>query len=128
MVRAILEHTEYLRRNHLPYEGFEIMQTKWCARILLELCQRSPQRFGELKGALPEISNVVLASALRFLAQRGMILRRQFNEIPARVEYSLTGKGRGMLTVIYEMIQWEEKYVVSAPRAAEEPAETCPKM
>ena len=72
MVRAILEHTEYLRRNHLPYEGFEIMQTKWCARILLELCQRTPQRFGELKRAMPEISNVVLSSALKTLVERGM--------------------------------------------------------
>ncbi len=110
MVRAILEHTEYLRRNRLPYEGFEIMQTKWCARILLELCQRTPQRFGELKRAMPEISNVVLSSALKTLVERGMVVRTQFNEIPPHVEYDLTEKGRGMLTVIYEMIRWEERY------------------
>lgn len=116
MVRTILEHTEYLRKNHLPYEGFEIIQTKWCGRILLELCQRTPLRFGEIKRALPEISNVVLSSALRFLSERGMITRTQFNEIPPHVEYDLTEKGRGMLTVIYEMICWEEKYVASATR------------
>ncbi len=110
MVRAILEHTEYLRRNHLPYEGFEIMQTKWCARILLELCQRTPQRFGELKRAMPEISNVVLSSVLKTLVERGMVVRTQFNEIPPHVEHNLTEKGRGMLTVIYEMIRWEERY------------------
>ena len=115
MVRAILEHTEYLKRNNLPYEGFEIIQTKWCGRILLELCQKTPQRFGELKKALPEISNVVLTSALKVLVERGLVIRTQFNEIPPRVEYDLTEKGRGMLRVIYEMIRWEETF--SSPAA-----------
>ena len=107
MVRTILEHTEYLKKNNLPYEGFEIIQTKWCGRILLELCQKSPQRFGELRKAVPEISNVVLTSALKTLVGKGLVIRTQFNEIPPHVEYSLTEKGRGMLAVIYEMICWE---------------------
>ncbi len=110
MVRTILEHTEYLKKNNLPYEGFEIIQTKWCGRILLELCQKSPQRFGELRKAVPEISNVVLTSALKTLVGKGLVIRTQFNEIPPHVEYSLTEKGRGMLAVIYEMICWEIRF------------------
>lgn len=110
MIRAILAHTEYLKENHLPYEGFEIIQTKWCGRILLELCQKTPLRFGEIKKAVPEISNAVLASALKVLAEHGLVERKQFNEIPPHVEYGLTAKGRGMLTVIYEMICWEERF------------------
>lgn len=112
MVQAILDHTEYLKRNNLPYEGFEIIQTKWCGRILLELCQQSPLRFGQLKRAMPEISNVMLTSALKTLVQREMVTREQFNEIPPHVEYGLTEKGRGMLKVIYEMIRWEELYCI----------------
>lgn len=110
MVRTILEHTEYLKKNNLPYEGFEIIQTKWCGRILLELCQKSPQRFGELRKAVPEISNVVLTSALKTLVGKGLVIRTQFNEIPPHVEYSLTEKGRGMLAVIYEVICWEIRF------------------
>lgn len=110
MVRAILTHTAYLKEHNLPYEGFEIIQTKWCGRILLELCQRTPQRFGELKKAMPEISSVVLTSALKTLVERGMVTRTQFAEIPPHVEYDLTEKGRGMLKVIYEMICWEERF------------------
>lgn len=110
MVQAILSHTEYLKENHLPYEGFEIIQTKWCGRILLELCQRTPLRFGELRKAVPEISNMVLSSALKVLTERGLVVRTQFNEIPPHVEYDLTEKGRGMLAVIYEMIRWEERF------------------
>ena len=110
MMETIFAHTRYLEEHHLPYEGFEIIQTKWCGRILLELCLRSPQRFSELKRALPEISNVVLTSALRVLTGHGLVVRTQFNEIPPHVEYNLTEKGRGMLNVIYEMICWDKKF------------------
>lgn len=123
MVRAILEHTELLRRNHWPHEGFEIIQTKWHGRILLELCQKNPMRFGELKKALPEISNVVLSSALKSLAQRGLVERRQYEEIPPRVEYALTEKGKGMLTIIYEIVRWERRFLPQLRDQAPAPEE-----
>ena len=59
---------------------------------------------------MPEISNVVLTSALKTLVGKGLVIRTQFNEIPPHVEYSLTEKGRGMLAVIYEMICWEIRF------------------
>ena len=110
MVRTILEHTEYLKKNNLPYEGFEIIQTKWCGRILLELCQKSPQRFGELRKAVPEISNVVLTSALKTLVGKGLVIRTQFNEIPPHVEYSLTDLGRSLKPILDAMQSWGEEY------------------
>ena len=110
MIRAIVKHTEYVKKHGLSFEGFEIIQTKWFGRIILELCQQSPLRFGELKKRLPEISNMVLTSALKSLAEKGLVERVQFNEIPPRVEYSLTEKGIGMLPVAYELIRWEENY------------------
>lgn len=120
MIQTVLEHTEYLQRNHLPYVAFEIVQTKWCCRILLELCRRTPLRFGQLRKALPEISNAVLASDLKVLVERGLVVRTQFNEIPPHVEYDLTPMGRGMLSVIYEMIRWEETYVTNGRAGAQE--------
>lgn len=110
MIRAIVDHTEYIKQNDLSFEWFEIIQTKWCGRILLELCQESPLRFGVLKKRLPEISNVVLTSALKTLADKAVVSRKQFAEIPPRVEYSLTEKGKGMLKIFYEVIRWEEEY------------------
>lgn len=110
MLQAIVEHTEYIKQNELSFEWFEIIQTKWCGRILLELCQESPLRFGSLKKRLPEISNVVLTSALKTLVDKGVVSREQFTEIPPRVEYSLTPKGNGMLKIFYEVIRWEEQY------------------
>lgn len=111
MLDEIIQHTEYIKQNNLSFEWFEITQTKWCGRILLELCQQSPIRFGELKKRLPEISNVVLTSTLKILIKKNVVIRKQFNEIPPHVEYSLTRKGIGMLKIFYEVIQWEKQYV-----------------
>ncbi len=113
MLRAIMEHTEYIKQHDLPFEWFEIIQTKWCGRILLELCQESPLRFGALKKKLPEISNVVLTSALKTLIDRNLVIREQFNEIPPHVEYSLTEKGTGMLKIFYEVVSWENQYTLN---------------
>ena len=57
-----------------------------------------------------KITNVVLTSALRNLAEKNLVTREQFNEISPHVEYSLTERGKGMLPIFYEMICWEEKY------------------
>ena len=110
MIDEILRHTEHIQKTNGRYEAFEILQTKWYARILFELCQKSPSRFGELKRAIPQISNVVLTSALKSLEERRLITRKQYNEIPPHVEYSLTKRGAAMLPIFYEMIRWEEEY------------------
>lgn len=112
MITDILEHTKQIQENGGTYEAFEILQTKWYARILFELCQKSPLRFGEIKKEIPNISNVVLTSALRTLEDKKLIKRVQFNEIPPHVEYSLTERGTAMLPIFYEMISWEKKYTI----------------
>ncbi len=110
MIKTINDHTAYIKENNLPFEGFEIIQRNWYGRILLELCQRDSMRFGEIKKAMPGISNVVLTSALKGLVEKGLATREQFNEIPPHVEYVLTEKGRGMLPIFYELICWEKRF------------------
>ena len=53
----------------------------------------------------------MLSSVLRSLAEKELVERVQFNEIPPHVEYSLTERGKGLLPVYYEMIRWETKYM-----------------
>ena len=60
---------------------------------------------------IPGISNAVLTNVLRALAEKDLITRIQFNEIPPHVEYSLTERGKGMLPIFYEMIRWEKEYL-----------------
>lgn len=89
----------------------QMLQGKWKLQILYELCIRSPMRFGELKKALTPITNAMLTNALKELETDGLVHREPNSEIPPRVEYTLTPKGRDLLPVFYAICQWGMKYI-----------------
>lgn len=89
----------------------ELLSGKWRTHIIYELCKKSSCRFGELKKALPHITNTMLTNTLRSLEEFGIIHREQFNEIPPHVEYSLTEKGKALLPVFTELAKWCETYL-----------------
>lgn len=76
----------------LMRRALEILSGKWRTHIIYELCRHESCRFGELKKAVPRITNTMLSSTLKELDELGIIHREQFNEIPPHVEYSLTEK------------------------------------
>ena len=88
-----------------------MLQGKWKFQILYELCIKDPIRFGELRKNIDGITNTMLTSSLRELEKDGLVSRKQFNEIPPHVEYSLTEKGRALLPVFYEMTKWGFRYI-----------------
>ena len=89
----------------------QMLQGKWKLQIIYELCIQSPMRFGELKKMLKPITNTMLTNALKELEADGLVHREQYNEIPPRVEYSLTEKGQDLLPVFYAIFQWGMKYI-----------------
>ena len=89
----------------------QMLQGKWKLQILYELCIKSPMRFGELKKMLKPITNAALTNALKELEISELIQRIQYNEMPLRVEYSLTEKGRDLMPVFYAIYQWGLKYI-----------------
>lgn len=89
----------------------ELLSGKWRTHIIYELCRHETCRFGELKRAVPRITNAMLSSTLKELEQAALIHREQFNEIPPHVEYSLTEKGRALLPVFTELAKWGERYI-----------------
>lgn len=89
----------------------QMLQGKWKLQIIYELCIQSPMRFGELKKILSPITNTMLTNALKELEADELVHREQYNEIPLRVEYALTEKGRDLLPVFYAISQWGLKYI-----------------
>jgi len=87
------------------------LQGKWKLQILYELCIADSIRFGELKKNLSGITNTMLTGSLRELEKDGFIERKQFNEIPPHVEYSLSKKGKDLMPIFYEMTKWGFKYI-----------------
>ena len=88
-----------------------LFQGKWNLRIIYELSKHESMRVGELKKAVPDISNTVLTSTLKALENQGIVLRQQFNEVPPHVEYSLTESAKALDKVFQTMREWGNRYL-----------------
>jgi len=78
---------------------------RWAGRVIWHLLD-GRKRHGELLRAMPGISPKTLTDRLRELEHAGFLVREQFAEIPPRVEYELTERGRTLATVFEAMAAW----------------------
>ncbi|UJW77373.1 winged helix-turn-helix transcriptional regulator [Rhizobium sp. SL42] len=84
---------------------FSHIGDKWSTLILGTLGQ-STHRFGELRRAIPDISQAMLTSTLRTLQRDGLISRHVFATQPPSVEYRLTDLGRSLLEPVSALVAW----------------------
>lgn len=89
---------------------------KWKPIIIFNLDQFS-KRFGELDAAIAGISRKVLTTQLNELVRDKLIVRTAFAEIPPRVEYSLTTKGKELIPIFREISIWGSYLVEEEPIA-----------
>lgn len=73
---------------------------KWKLPLLCLLATGKPTRYGELKKKIPGITNMMLAQSLKELESTGIVNRKQYNEIPPKVEYTLTENGESLLPTL----------------------------
>lgn len=66
-------------------------------------------RYGQIYQSVLGITNTMLAKSLTQMAEDGLINRVQYNEMPLRVEYSLTKKANSLLPILLELKAWGEK-------------------
>lgn len=88
----------------------EILSRKWNLRVIFELTKKDMVRFGELKKQIGQITNTSLSNTLKDLEDNGLVSRVQFNEMPPRVEYSLTEKGKMLYPAFIAMSNWCQMY------------------
>lgn len=84
---------------------------KWKPVILFYLASGT-RRFGEIAVRIPTISRKVLTEQLKELERDGFILRKQYKEIPPRVEYSLTDLGKSLSAIFDEMAAWARMHAM----------------
>lgn len=87
------------------------IEGKWKLRILYELKDEKTLRYGELKRNLAQITHKMLSAQLKELEQDDMIIRKEFPQVPPRVEYSLSRKGVSFLPVLHAMRQWGQEHI-----------------
>lgn len=88
-----------------------IFEGKWNVKVLYVLFVFGRMRFGGLQKHIDGISKTMLSFTLKMLEERGLVIREQFNEIPPRVEYSLTEGGEALQSVFVEIARWSSRYL-----------------
>lgn len=79
---------------------------KWSMLVLFTLENNGCQRFKELQRNIPDISQKMLTATLKTLEADGLVKREAYAEVPPRVEYSLSDKGRSLLPLINNLLTW----------------------
>jgi DNA-binding HxlR family transcriptional regulator len=85
---------------------------RWKCVILFYLTAGT-RRFGEIAARIPTISRKVLTQQLKELEADGLIERKQYKEIPPRVEYTLTDLGTSLSPVFKAMSNWGKENILS---------------
>lgn len=95
------------REIRCPLEyGMDIFGGKWKPRIICILNHKGTMRYSDIKKELVNLTDTVLSGALKELVDDGMVTRVQFDEIPPRVEYSLSEKGRSVVPILQSICEW----------------------
>ena len=92
----------------------EILSGKWTILLIRDLAD-GRSRFSELERSLEGISPRTLSLRLRALEEQGIIERRTFPEVPPRVEYSLTAKGKALVPIIEDMRSYGREWLDAVP-------------
>ncbi len=105
------------------HRASELIGRRWTGAIIYVLL-RTKCRFATLRAAIPDITDRMLSERLQELEQEGIVERTVVPEMPVRVEYCLTKKGRALADVMDAIGDWAHKWVEAEPPPArkDEPA------
>ncbi len=108
------------RTGHACYDGpgcpveatLAVIGGKWKGIVLWHLLRDGTLRFNEIRRRVPNVTQRMLTTQLRELEASGIIHREVYREVPPRVEYSLSPRGRTLEPVIRALAAWGEAHVV----------------
>ena len=91
--------------------AFSLIEGKWKMHILFWLWKTEVMRYSELKRALQGVTHKMLSNKLKELEVDGLIVRHEYPQIPPKVEYSLSDKGKSFMPILQEMCTWGSKNI-----------------
>lgn len=90
-------------------KAIEMIGSRWTGAIIRAMLG-GLHRFSEIAGAVPGLSDRMLSERLKELEAEGVVERIVLPEVPVRVEYHLTEKGRGLSGVMGAVVEWLETW------------------
>ncbi len=86
--------------------ALDIIGGKWRLPIIWQLSSQESMRYNELKRHLDGITNIMLTRALLGLEENGLVIRKEYSQIPPHVEYSLTESCKQLLPALEIINDW----------------------
>lgn len=90
----------------------KVLGGRWKLPILCILELGKTVRFGQIKKKLGNISNVMLSQTLKELERDEIVIRHQYNEVPPRVDYTMTEKGKKVIPALTMLGNWAKNYMI----------------
>ena len=84
---------------------------KWKMHILFWLWHKEVLRYSELKRSLEGVTHKMLSTQLKELERDGLILRKEYPQVPPKVEYSLSDRGKSFMPVLGEICKWGHEHI-----------------
>lgn len=104
---------------------FRCIGGKWKLPVLWHLAEKDTMRYNELKRSVRGVTNMMLTKCLRELEDFGLVHRRQYNEIPPKVEYSLTERGKKLLPALEALYAWGREHLDFVVKSGKAETEDC---
>lgn len=97
--------------------SLNVLGGKW-KLLLLSYLFEAPRRYGELRRLVPDVTEKMLVQVLRELEADGLLLRTVYQQVPPRVDYSLTEAGRQVRPVFDQLLSWGQNYLRTREQSA----------
>lgn len=106
MIKNYIEHTNF-EDTGFSYT-LSLISGKYKMIILYCLMEFAPVRFNEMRRYINTISDKTLSANLKELERDGLIIRKEYPQIPPKVEYRLSPRGESLMTVLDQLCVWGE--------------------
>jgi len=93
--------------------AINVIGGKW-KPVIIWILMPGSKRFGEIHKTIPGMALKVLSRHLKELEADGVVTRKAYAEVPPRVEYTLTPKGRALNGIMDLLVDWSREYVMEA--------------
>lgn len=109
-----IRHQDLRKSPACPVEGtLELIGGKWKGVILYHLVRNGTLRFNELRRRMNNVTQRMLTNQLRELEANGLIDRKVYAEVPPKVEYTLTARGRSLEPIILALKHWGDENILT---------------